>query len=74
MPKLPSVRARDCIKVLQRIGFTVSRQKGSHITLHRDNPAARTTVPNHGTLKPGMLHKIIKDAGLTVDEFLDLLE
>jgi len=57
MPKLPVVRARDCIKVLQRIGFTISRQKGSHITLHRDNPAARTTVPNHGTLKPGMLHK-----------------
>lgn len=74
MPRLPIVPARDCIKVLQRIGFTISRQKGSHITLHRANPAARITVPNHGTLKPGMLHKIIKDAGLTVDEFIDLLK
>ncbi len=74
MPKLPVVHARDCIKVLQRVGFTVSRQNGSHITLHRDNPAGRTTVPNHVTLKPGMLRKIIKDAGLTVDEFIDLLK
>ena len=74
MPKLPVVRARECIKVLQRVGFIVLRQNGSHITLRRDSPAARTTVPNHGTLKPGMLYKIIKDAGLTVDEFIDLLD
>ena len=73
MPKLPVVSARDCIKALQRVGFEISRQRGSHITLHRDSPQGRTTVPNHGTLKPGMLHKIIKDAGLTVEEFIDLL-
>ena len=73
MPKLPVVKASECIRVLQRVGFTVTRQKGSHITLHRPDPRGRTTVPNHGTLKPGMLHRIIKDAGLTVDEFIDLL-
>jgi predicted RNA binding protein YcfA (HicA-like mRNA interferase family) len=73
MPPIPVVHARDCIKALQKIGFYVARQKGSHITLRRDKPSGRITVPNHNPLKPGMLHRIIKDAGLTVDEFIDLL-
>jgi predicted RNA binding protein YcfA (HicA-like mRNA interferase family) len=73
MPKLPVVNARDCVKVLQKVGFVIIRQKGSHITLRRDAPKGRVTVPNHNPLKPGMLHRIIKDAALTVDEFIDLL-
>ena len=58
---------------LQKVGFVIIRQKGSHITLRRDAPKGRVTVPNHNPLKPGMLHRIIKDAALTVDEFIDLL-
>jgi predicted RNA binding protein YcfA (HicA-like mRNA interferase family) len=73
MPKLPAVHARECVKALQRAGFYVARQKGSHITLRRDDPKGRVTIPNHNPLKPGMLYKIIKDAGLTVDEFIELL-
>ena len=73
MAKLPVVSARDCIKALQKVGFYVARQKGSHITLKRDDPPARVTVPNHNPIKPGMLRRIISDAGLTVDEFMALL-
>ena len=73
MPKLPVVSARDCLKALQKIGFEFKRQNGSHITLIRDNPHGRVTVPNHKPLKPGMLYRIIRDAGLTVEEFIDLL-
>ncbi|MEO8611910.1 MAG: type II toxin-antitoxin system HicA family toxin [Chloroflexota bacterium] len=73
MPKLPVVNARECIKALQKVGFSVVRQKGSHITLRRIKGVGRVTVPNHNPLKSGMLHRIIKDAGLTVDEFVDLL-
>jgi len=58
---------------LQRSGFVIDRQAGSHITLIRDNPPGRVTVPNHKELKVGMLRRIISDAGLTVKEFLDLL-
>jgi len=74
MSKLSSVSARDCIRALQRIGFEVDRQRGSHITLIRDDPAGRVTVPNHREIKVGMLRKIIRDADLTVDEFNDLLK
>jgi predicted RNA binding protein YcfA (HicA-like mRNA interferase family) len=73
MPKLAAVNARDCIKALQKAGFYIARQKGSHITLRRDDPRGRVTVPNHNPIKPGMLRGIIKEAGLTVDEFINLL-
>ena len=74
MTKLPIVNGRECISALEKGGFVFDRQKGSHITLIRDNPYARATVPNHNKpLKPGTLRSIIRQAGLTVEEFVDLL-
>ena len=73
MSKLPQISGSTCVNALQRVGFLVVRQKGSHIILRRDDPYKRLVVPNHKTLKKGMLSDIIKDAGLTVDEFIDLL-
>ncbi len=73
MPKLPVISARECITALEKVGFYVSRQRGSHITLRRDNPSGRVTVPNHKELKTGTLRGIIRQAGLSVDEFLELL-
>ncbi|MBZ0283043.1 MAG: type II toxin-antitoxin system HicA family toxin [Anaerolineae bacterium] len=73
MTKLPSVSGRDCIKVLQKVGFYITRQKGSHINLRRDDPFAKTVVPDHKEIKKGTLKAILKDANLTVDEFIALL-
>jgi len=73
LSKLPVISGRECVKALQRAGFTVRRQRGSHIALQKDDPYTVVSVPNHKTLKPGTLRRIIKDAGLTVDEFVDLL-
>ena len=73
MPKLPVLSARECIATLEKAGFHVTRQKGSHITMRRDTPPGRVTIPNHKTLKKGMLRGIIQQAGMTVDEFVDLL-
>ena len=73
MTKLPIISARDCIIALEKVGFYIARQKGSHITMRRDDPFARVTVPNHKELKKGMLRSIISQAGLTVDEFVALL-
>lgn len=74
MAKLPVVSGQECIKALQKLGFNITRQKGSHITLRRADPPTRVTIPNHKEVKPGTLRHIIKDAGLTVDEFNDLLK
>ncbi len=73
MPRLPVVSADDCIKVLHKVGFVIDRQRGSHITLKRPEPPGRVTIPNHKELKPGMLRRIIRDAGLTVADFVELL-
>ena len=73
MSKLPQVSGRECVKALQRIGFYVDHQTGSHVIMYRDDPPGRIPVPNHKTIKKGLLSKIIKDAGLTVDEFIQLL-
>ena len=57
----------------QRLGFALDRQEGSHVTLVRDR--LYITVPCHGgkDLKPGTLRNIIRQAGLTVAEFSELL-
>ncbi len=74
MTKLPTdLSGRDLVKALQRIGFVVQRQRGSHIVLRRDDPFARVTVPNHKTLRPGTLRAILQEAGLTVEQLIDLL-
>jgi predicted RNA binding protein YcfA (HicA-like mRNA interferase family) len=55
-------------------GICHQTAKGDHVIMKRANPPARVTVPNHRKdLKPGTLHEIIKEAGLTVDEFIQLL-
>ncbi len=73
MAKLPVISARECIAALEKAGFYVVRQRGSHITMRRDSPSARVTVPNQKELKKGMLRGLIQQAGMTVDEFVDLL-
>ena len=73
MGKLPIVSSRDCIRALGKVGFYFVRQKGSHIVLERDDPWAQTVVPAHRELRKGTLRRIIRDAGLTIDEFIDLL-
>jgi predicted RNA binding protein YcfA (HicA-like mRNA interferase family) len=73
-PKLPVVSGPRVIKALERIGHRVVRQRGSHIRLREVNPNhLPLTMPNHKTIKPGLLRKILRDADLTVEEFLALL-
>jgi predicted RNA binding protein YcfA (HicA-like mRNA interferase family) len=73
--RLPSLRAREVIRALERAGFVVSRTSGSHCRLiHATDPARKVTVPVHSTDLPrGTLRGIITQAGLTVAEFLALL-
>ena len=73
MTALPVVSGRECIKALQRAGFYISHQKGSHVTMRRDEPKGKVVVM-HKTLKTGTLRSIIKQAGLTVEEFVRFLD
>jgi len=72
--KLPVVSGPDSVKALRRIGYEVDHQTGSHLILRRTTPPhRRLTVPNHRELAKGTLRAIIREAGLTVDEFTALL-
>jgi predicted RNA binding protein YcfA (HicA-like mRNA interferase family) len=73
--RLPRVSHREVRKVLARVGYAEVRQKGSHLRLRHPEPQQRkpVTVPLQDVIKPGLLHRILRDAGLTADEFSSLL-
>lgn len=72
--KLPVVSGAQAVKAFCRIGYEVDVQEGSHVILrHVEPPHRRLSVPNHKELAKGTLRTLIRDAGLTVDEFRDLL-
>jgi predicted RNA binding protein YcfA (HicA-like mRNA interferase family) len=73
MSKLPVVSGMECVRALTRIGFVVDRQRGSHIILVREEPRVTVSVPDHKELDRGTLRAIIRQAGLSVDEFVSLL-
>lgn len=75
MPKLPRIPALLAIRALKRAHFYTLHQSGSHIQMrHTDKPELRITIPFHRKdLAPKTLRSIIKQAGMTVDEFLRLL-
>ena len=74
MSRLPVVSGREAVRAFERIGYVVDRQRGSHIQLrHPGPPNRRLTVPDHKELARGLLRSLIRDAGLTVDEFVALL-
>ena len=73
MSRLSNISGQQCIRALEKAGFVVKRQKGSHVRMTRQTPYRQVTVPDHKELKAGTLRAIIRQAGLTVDEFLELL-
>ncbi len=73
MPKLPTVSGQEVVKALSKIGFKFRRQVGSHMILKRQLDGKRLAIPNHREIPKGTLRAIIRQAGLTVDEFVDLL-
>ena len=74
MPKLPVVSGQEAVKVFVKLGYLPDHQTGSHIILrHKDSPHRRLTIPNHKEISKGTLKAIIKEAGLTIEEFENFL-
>ena len=72
MPSLPVVSGADAVRALERLGFEVARQRGSHIVLRRASQGC--VVPNHRELKIGTLSGVLKQAGVSVEEFVNALK
>ena len=74
--KLPILSGRDVIKILSKQGFTVARQKGSHIILIKESKDGKkgVVVPNHKAIDKGTLLEIIRQSGMTKEDFLKLIK
>lgn len=74
MPKLPSVSGDRVVRALKRTGFVELRQKGSHVSLEEraSDRVCKTVLPMHSELAKGTLSDILKQCGLSLQEFLEL--
>ena len=74
MSKLPVISGRELCKVLRKAGYEKDHQTGSHIILRKaTTPHRRLSVPDHKEIAKGTLRKIIRDSGLTLDEFINMM-
>lgn len=76
MPRHLVISGREALRALEHGGFVIDHQDGSHISVHNPQTGRHATVAVHGNqdLPPGTLRSIIRQAGLTVDEFQGLLK
>ncbi|MBF2047526.1 MAG: type II toxin-antitoxin system HicA family toxin [Elainella sp. C42_A2020_010] len=75
MPKLPRISSREAIRALERLGFEQVRQTGSHVVMKKETEEGEIgcVVPVHRELKVGTLSGILKQAQVTVEEFIESL-
>ena len=74
MPKIPPLNPRKLIKILEKTGFRAVRQKGSHVIM-MDDRKTRIVIPVHPgkDVKPGLIRAIIREAGISREEFMSLV-
>ncbi len=70
MARLPALSGSEVVAVFQHFGWTVARQRGSHIVLVKEGHIATLSVPDHREVAKGTLRSLIRAAGLTVEEFV----
>ena len=74
MSRLPQVSGRETVRALGQVGYEFDRQRGSHIILRQiASPFRRIVVPDHKTVAKGTRRSILRETGLTIDEFSTLL-
>jgi predicted RNA binding protein YcfA (HicA-like mRNA interferase family) len=76
MSSLPAVNGRQAIRAFEKLGFSVARIEGSHHIMKKPDHEFLLTIPVHGnrTLASGTLRSLIRAAGITVEEFVDLVD
>ena len=74
MPALPRLSGREAARAFASVGYQIVRQRGSHLRLrHPTNARLPLTVPDHDELKTGLLRALIRDAGMSIEEFVEAL-
>ncbi|MGD0138485.1 MAG: type II toxin-antitoxin system HicA family toxin [Tepidisphaeraceae bacterium] len=73
MPQLPVISGREARRAFERAGWVFNRQRGSHMVLVRAGTPVNLSIPDHRELDRGLLRGLIRDSGMSVDEFRALL-
>ncbi len=73
MPTLPVLSGRKTVRVFEKLGWQIARQRGSHIIMVKAGENVTLSIPSHKEVARGTLRSLIRAAGITVDEFLRLL-
>lgn len=73
MARLPVISGADTIKAFHRAGWRAVRQSGSHVVMVKEGQDATLSIPLRRELKRGLLRALIRDANMSVDEFVELL-
>jgi len=74
MPPVPLLRPREVVRAFERLGWSVARQRGSHIVMTKPGHIATLSIPDHPEVARGTLRFLISKAGLSVDEFVSAVE
>jgi predicted RNA binding protein YcfA (HicA-like mRNA interferase family) len=69
MARLPVLSGAEAVNVFEKAGWTVDRQRGSHVILIKDGHIATLSVPDHKALAKGTLRSLIRAAGMTAEDF-----
>ena len=70
MPSLPVLSGRELVRIFESFGWSVARQRGSHIVMTKTGEVVTLSIPSHREVARGTLRSLIRSANLTVDEFL----
>ena len=73
MPKLPVCKGKEAVKAFKQHGWSLARYIDDHFILKKQGERFLLSVPDHNPVKKGTLRRLIRDAGLSVDNFVDLL-
>jgi predicted RNA binding protein YcfA (HicA-like mRNA interferase family) len=73
MPKLPVLSGAEAVRALEKAGWRVDRQRGSHVVMLMSGVNVSLSIPQHRELAPGTLRSLIRVSGLTIEQFIDLL-
>jgi predicted RNA binding protein YcfA (HicA-like mRNA interferase family) len=71
MASLPTLAGIEVVRVFKAFGWSVARQRGSHIVMTKEGEMVTLSVPNHKEVAKGTLRSLIRSANLTVDEFIE---
>ena len=73
MPRLPVISGADAVKAFEKAGWVIARQRGSHVIMLKTGHIASLSIPQHKEIAPGTLRAIIRNSGVSVEDFLTLL-